>query len=125
MLGGLIVEIHHYIQNWKDYKRVIVVSVEGSVFVDLYQQPLYDFDTTIKSEIWALYVGESFRNKGIAKQLLQYAENIVKQFGESCVALVWNNSTPLWVLEWYKKSGYKFCKSLNDVDTLLIKEIKD
>ena len=118
-------EIHHYIQNWKDYKRVIVVSVEGSVFVDLYQQPLYDFDITIKSEIWALYVGESFRNKGIAKQLLQYAENIIKQFGESCVALVWNNSTPLWVLEWYKKSGYKFCKSLNDVDTLLIKEIKD
>ena len=118
-------EIHHYIQNWKDYKRVIVVSVEGSVFVDLYQQPLYDFDTTIKSEIWALYVGESFRNKGIAKQLLQYAENIVKQFGESCVALVWNNSTPLWVLEWYKKSGYKFCRLLNHVDTLLIKEIKD
>ena len=118
-------EIHHYIQNWKDYKRVIVVSVEGSVFVDLYQQPLYDFDTTIKSEIWALYVGESFQNKGIAKQLLQYTENIVKQFGESCVVLVWNNSTPLWVLEWYKKSGYKFCKSLNDIDTLLIKEIKD
>ena len=125
MLGGLIMEIHHYIQNWKDHKRVIVASVEGSVFVDLYQQPLYDFDTTIKSEIWALYVGESFRNKGIAKQLLQYAENIVKQFGESYVALVWNNSTPLWILEWYKKSGYKFCKPLNDVDTLLIKEIKD
>lgn len=117
-------EIRHYIQNWKDYKRVIVVSDKGSVFVDLYQQPLYDFDTAIKSEIWALYVGESFRNKGIAKQLLQYAENIVKQFGESCVALVWNNSTPLWVLEWYKKSGYKVCQYLNDTEALLIKEIK-
>ena len=118
-------EIHHYIQNRKDYKRVIVVSDKGSVFVDLYQQPIYDFDITIKSEIWGLFVEETFRNKGIAKQLLQYSENIVKQFGESCVALVWNNSTPLWVLEWYKKSGYKFCQYLNDIDTLLIKEIKD
>lgn len=118
-------EIRHYIQNWKDHKRVIVVSDKGSVFVDLYQQPLYyTFYTFIKSEIWSLFVGESFRNKGIAKQLLQYSENIVKQFGESYVALVWNNSTPLWVLEWYKKSGYKVCRSLNYVDTLLIKEIK-
>lgn len=117
-------EIRHYIQNWKDYKRVIVFSDKGSVFVDLYQQPLYDSNPPIKSEIWALFVEESFRNKGIAKQLLQYAENIVKQFGESCVALVWNNSTPLWVLEWYKKSGYKCCQSLNDTDILLVKEIK-
>lgn len=118
-------EIRHYIQNWKDHKRVIVVSDKGSVFVDLYQYPLYPRCNSVKSEIWGLFVGESFRNKGIAKQLLQYAENIVKQFGESCVALVWNNSTPLWVLEWYKKSGYKFCKPLNYVDTLLVKEIKE
>lgn len=119
-------KIHHYIQNWKDYKRVIVVSDKGSVFVYFYKQPLYyAFDTPVRSEIWSLFVGESYRNKGIAKQLLQYAENIVKQFGESCVALVWNNSTPLWVLEWYKKSGYKLCKSLNYVDILLVKEIKD
>ena len=119
-------KIRHYIQNWKDYKRVIVVSDKGSVFVYLYQQPLYyAFDTPVRSEIWSLFVGESFRNKGVAKQLLQYAENIVKQFGEPYIALVWNNSTPLWVLEWYKKSGYKFCKPLNDIDTLLVKEIKD
>ena len=118
-------EIRHYIQNWKDHKRVIVVSDKGSVFVDLYQYPLYPRCNSVKSEIWGLFVEETFRNKGIAKQLLQYAENIVKQFGESCVALVWNNSTPLWVLEWYKKSGYKFCKPLNYVDTLLVKEIKE
>ena len=122
----MIMEIRHYIQNWKDYKRVIVVSDKGSVFVDLYQQPLYyAFDTSIKSEIWSLFVGESFRNKGIAKQLMQYAENVIKQFGESCVAVVCNSSTPLWVLEWYKKIGYKFCQYLNDTDTLLVKNIKD
>mgnify|MGYP006971541182 CR=1 FL=1 len=34
-------EIHHYIQNWKDYKKVIVVSDEGSVFVGLYEFPVY------------------------------------------------------------------------------------
>ena len=34
-------EIHHYIQNWKDYKKVIVVSNKGSVFIDLYEYPLY------------------------------------------------------------------------------------
>ena len=118
-------EIRHYIQSWKDYKRVIVVSDKGSVFVDLYQQPLYPHCSPVKSEIWALFVEESIRNKGIAKQLMQYAENIVKQFGESCVAVVWNNSTPLWILKWYEKSGYKVCRPLNYVDTLLIKEIKD
>ena len=79
----------------------------------------------IKSEIWALFVEESIRNKGLAKQLMQYAENVIKQFGESCVAVVWNSSTHLWVLEWYKKSGYKFCQYLNDTDTLLVKNIKD
>ena len=119
-------EIRHYIQNWKDYKRVIVVSDKGSVFVYLYQQPLYyAFFFFFWSEIWSLFVGVFFWNKGIAMQLLYFAENIVKQFGESYVALVWNNSTPLWVLEWYKKSGYKFCQHLNDTDTLLIKEIED
>lgn len=118
-------EIRHYIQNWKDYKRVIVVSNKGSVFIDLYEYPLYPNCNSVKSEIWALFVGKSFRNKGIAKQLMQYAENIVKQFGESCIAIVWNTYTPLWILEWYKKSGYKFCQHLNDTDTLLIKEIKD
>ena len=56
---------------------------------------------------------------------MQYAENVIKQFGESCVAVVCNSSTPLWVLEWYKKSGYKFCQYLNDTDTLLVKNIKD
>ena len=117
-------KIHHYIQNWESHKRIIIVSDKGSVFVELSHQYLYH-NHNVKAEIWGLFVLESFRNKGIAKQLLQYAENIVKQFGESCVALVWNNSTPLWVLEWYKKSGYKICKSLNYVDTLLIKEIKD
>lgn len=55
---------------------------------------------------------------------MQYAENIIKQYKESYVAIVWNNSTPLWVLEWYKKSGYKFYKYLNNTDILLIKEIK-
>lgn len=117
-------EIRHYIQNWKDYKRVIVFSDKGSVFVDLYQYSLYSHCNSTKSEIWGLIVEETFRNKGIAKQLLQYAENIVKQFGESCVAVVWNNSTPIWVLEWYKKSGYKFCQYLNDTEALLVKEIK-
>lgn len=118
-------EIHHYIQNWKDHKRVIIVSDKGSVFVDLYQYPLYPHCSPVKSEIWALFVEESIRNKGLAKQLMQYAENIIKQFGESCVAVVCNSSTPLWVLEWYKKIGYKFCQYLNDTDTLLVKNIKD
>ena len=118
-------EIHHYIQNWKDHKRIIIVSDKGSVFVDLYQYPLYPHYSPVKSEIWALFVEESIRNKGLAKQLMQYAENVIKQFGESCVAVVCNSSTPLWVLEWYKKSGYKFCQYLNDTDTLLVKNIKD
>lgn len=117
-------EIHHYIQDWKSYKRIIIVSDKGSVFIDIAQQPLYTLCNTVKSEIWGLFVEETFRNKGIAKKLIQYAENIIKQYKESYIAIVWNNSTPLWVLEWYKKSGYKFCKYLNNTDILLIKEIK-
>ena len=117
-------KIHHYIQNWESHKRIIIVSDKGSVFVELSYQYLYH-NHNVKAEIWGLFVLESFRNKGVAKQLMQYAENIVKQFGESCIAIVWDNSTPLWILEWYKKSGYKFCQHLNDTDTLLIKEIED
>ena len=44
-------EIHHYIQNWKDYKKVIVVSDEGSVFVGLYEFPVYPNCNSVKSEI--------------------------------------------------------------------------
>ena len=116
-------EIHHYIQDWKSYKRIIIVSDKGSVFIDISQQSLYTLCNSVKSEIWGLFVEEPFRNKGIAKKLIQYAENIIKQFKESYIAIVWNNSTPLWVLEWYKKIGYKFCKYLNNTDILLIKEI--
>ena len=118
-------KIRQYIQNWKSYKRVIIVSDKGSVFIDLSQQSLYDLCDCVKSEIWGLFVGESFRNKGIAKQLMQYAEDTIRQFGESYVAVVWNSSTPLWVLEWYEKSGYLFCKYLNDTDILLVKRIKN
>ena len=118
-------EIHYYIQDWKSYKRIIIVSDKGSVFIDISQKSLYNFCNSVKSEIWGLFVEETFRNKGIAKKLMQYAENIIRQFKESYIAIVWNNSTPLWVLEWYKKSGYKFCKYLNNTDTLLIKEINN
>lgn len=118
-------EIHNYIQDWKSYKRIIIVSDKGSVFIDISQKYLYTLCNSVKSEIWGLFVEETFRNKGVAKKLMQYAENIIKQYRESYVAIVWNNSTPLWVLEWYKKSGYKFCKYLNNTDTLLIKEINN
>lgn len=118
-------EIHQYVQDWETYKRIIIVSDKGSVFIELSQNSLYDLCNHVKSEIWGLFVGEPFRKEGIAKQLMQYAENIIKQYGETCIAVVWNSSTPLWVLEWYKKSGYKFCQYLNDTDTLLVKKIKD
>ena len=115
-------EIHHYIQNWKSHKRIIIVSNKGSVFVELSNQYLYH-NHNLKAEIWGLFVLESFRNKGVAKQLMQYAETLSKQFGESCVAVVWDSSTPSWILKWYKKSGYKFSKHLNNAETLLIKNI--
>ena len=118
-------EIRHYIQKWKSYERIIIVSDKGSVFIDLSHKSLYTLYNPIKSEIWGLFVEESSRNKGIAKQLMQYAEDTIKQFGDSYIAVVWNSSTPLWVLEWYKKRGYKFCQYLNDTDTLLIKEINN
>ena len=117
--------IRQYSQNWETYKRVIIVSDEGSVFVDLYQQPIYDISNPVKCVIWGLFVEKPFRNKGVAKQLIQYAENIIKQSGESLAAVICDGSTPIWVWEWYKKSGYEFCQRLNDSDTLLIKKLND
>ena len=117
--------IRQYTQNWETYKRAIIVSDEGSVFVDLYQQPIYDISDPIKCVIWGLFVEESFRNNGVATQLLQYAENIIKQSGESLVAVIYENTTRLWVLEWYIKSGYEFRQRLSDTDTLLIKKNND
>ena len=117
--------MRQYIQNWETYKRAIVVSDEGSVFVDLYKQPIYDISDPVKCIIWGLFVEEPFRNNGVAKQLMQYAENIIKQSGESLVAVIYENSTPLWVLEWYIRSGYEFRQRLSDTDTLLIKKIND
>ena len=45
-------KIRQYIQDWETYKRIIIVSDKGSVFIELSQNSLYDLCNHVKSEIW-------------------------------------------------------------------------
>ena len=64
-----------------------------------------------------------YRNKGYGKQLLTYAENLLRQLGETAVSIEWENRTPKWVLSWYKNSGYEVKRNFDDVDIILTKNL--
>lgn len=112
----------HYTQEWNGYKRIIIVADEGSCFIDICKDPiLAEYEGEVR--IWGLNICPQYRNKGYGKQLLAYAENLLKQLGETIVSIEWTQYAPKWVLSWYKNSGYKVNINLNNADIILTKRL--
>lgn len=109
-------------QTWKDDIRILITDEEhlGSVQISI---PLYvsDIFGKVDALIYALFVDETHRRCGIAKHLLQLAEQQAKQNGVKTIGLEFNkDESDRFVLYWYLRSGYKpFDKKSN----LLIKKI--
>ena len=110
-------------QTWKDDIRILITDEEnhGSVQISI---PLYVSDIYGKADalIYALWVDVAYRRCGVAKHLLQLAEQQAKWNGVKTIGLEFNKEeSESFVLKWYLKNGYKpFGKKSN----LLIKELE-
>lgn len=111
-------------QTWKDEIRILITDEEnhGSVQISI---PLYVSDIFGKADalLYALFVDDTHRRCGVAKHLLQLAEQQAKLNGVKTIGLEFNkDESDRFVLDWYLRSGYKlFDKKSN----LLIKELED
>lgn len=97
-------ELKIYIQHWDNKERLIIVCDEGSVFVDITISP-NKLDK--KAFIWGLNVSPTCRGVGLGNSLLKCAEGCVREQLINKVELEWEASSPLWVYDWYVRSGYK------------------
>lgn len=111
-------------QTWNDEIRILITDEEnlGSVQIGI---PFYVSNIFGKADalIYALFVDNNHRRNGVAKRLLQLAEQQAKLNGAKTIGLEFNKEeSDRFVLDWYLRSGYKpFDKKSN----LLIKELKD
>ena len=111
-------------QIWKDEVRILITDEEnlGSVQISI---PLYASDIFGKADalIYALFVDNNHRKCGVAKHLLQLAEQQAKLNGVKIIGLEFNKEeSEKFVLNWYINNGYKpFSKESN----LLIKTLED
>lgn len=107
-------------QTWQDEIRILITDEEnlGSVQISI---PLYVSDIFGKADalIYALFVDNNYRRCGVAKRLLQLAEQQAKLNGVKIIGLEFNkDESENFVLNWYLNNGYKhFSKKSN----LLIK----
>lgn len=111
-------------QNWKDEVRILITDEEyqGSVQISI---PSYESDIFGKADalIYALYVDAGHRHNGVAKRLLNLAEQQAKLNGVNIISLrVDELESDGFVKDWYIRQGYQpFSKE----DNLLIKEISE
>ena len=111
-------------QSWKDEIRILITDEEnlGSVQISI---PLYVSDIFGKADalIYALFVDNNHRRKGVAQHLLQLAEQQAKLNGAKVIGLEFvKEESDEFVLDWYLRSGYK---PFDGKSNLLTKELKD
>ena len=111
-------------QTWKDEIRILITDEENLSSVQIFI-PLYVSDIFGKADalIYALFVDNNYRRKGVAKSLLQLAEQQAKLNGVKTIGLHFvEEESDRFVLDWYLRSGYKlFDKKSN----LLIKKLEE
>ena len=99
-----VLELNVQEQQWSTFTRYIIFSKKGAIIFEKHKNPLSWGGYTC---IYGLWVIEKYRKNGIARQLLDKAEEIARSLGCEDVCLVWENTTPKWVFEWYMKKGYE------------------
>lgn len=109
-------------QKWHDFTRIMFYNADATVQLELYKKPegLYK----ITAFIYALWVNEDARRKGLATQLLDLAEDYALCAGYKNVHLEWSRrDTPIDILDWYKSRDYEIC-GVNGASMVLQKELK-
>ena len=85
--------------------RMLIAERKGSVQVEMFDQQ-QDWGGT--AWIYGLWVEPQYRRQGKADELLTVAEDLAAQYGHKSVMLEWKEQdTPVEVLQWYLRRGYK------------------
>lgn len=98
-------------QDWKYSTRILIIDEKnhGSIQVSiLYRDEDKPLDGNADALIYSLWVDKPYRGHGVAKHLMEVAENELKKCMIENVAISWDgNDSPQWVRSWYKRLGYK------------------
>ena len=109
---------------WSDHILITDSINNASVQVAVFNQQELKDEYHANALIYALYVDESCRKRGIGKGLLEQAERLAHDHHCRVVALEWEEqATPRWTLEWYLRQGYKDTRLGTDC-TLLVKDLR-
>ena len=92
-------------QTWHSMTRMLIAERKGSVQVEMYAKKQRWGGT---AWIYGLWVEPQYRRQGKADELLTVAEDLAAQHGHKSVMLEWKQEdTPVEVLHWYLRRGYK------------------
>ncbi len=115
--------IHTQIQRWHFGTRYLLYTKGASVQLETFKTPQVYIDGT--ALIWALWVDEPYRRRGIAARLLDRAEELARSEGHEAVYLDWDGrDTPVAILEYYKRRGYTVTGRSSSGATVLKKILK-
>lgn len=92
-------------QKWDDYTMFLIVDEErhGSIMLEIPIEPRSSAD----AYLYNLYVDEPYRRMGVAKQLMETAENEARNRHCKTIALEWDrDEEKRWLLNFYEQSGY-------------------
>ena len=116
--------IQHQKWYWSD--RILITDdiYNASVQVDVFKcQELKD-KYRADALIYALYVDQPCRKRGIGKTLLKHAEQEARDSHCRVVALEWHEQeAQRWTLEWYLRQGYNVTQ-FGRYCALLVKDLR-
>ena len=104
-------DIHVQKQTWRRLTRYLLTAEGGSVLLEIFNEAPC---AGMWAYIWALWVEPEHRRKGIAKALLDKAEEIARGAGVDSVWLEWEKEDAVWpeenhadkILSHYYRRGY-------------------
>ena len=115
------------IQDWRYDKKIVVVDEinHGTVQVEVpkpgeYKDKYYQH---ADCAIYNLWVDEKYRKQGVARLLMETAEKEAKKLGCKSVQLEYDKDSESFVLQWYKRIGYRIKARNENGRLLLVKEL--
>ena len=98
-------------QHWEDSTRILITDEQhhGSIQAFIpYRTEDRPLDGEAGALIYALWVDERHRGRGVAKLLIEAVERELKSCGITTVAISWyGRDSAKWVLQWYERLGYE------------------
>ena len=129
------VQLSYQLQDWYNVRRYLMTEnlkteVYGTLHLDIPKQHAKESDPFWKdcdAFIWAVFVDYCARKAGVARKMMREAEVVCVMERCLTVGLRWDDreSEP-WVLDWYKRSGYKEKRVEEDGHAhFLVKDLSD